>query len=251
MEDLGRLRDLHGRTAAIWGGPDVRVEPGRWVAFSGARLVDFNLALLHGDSDGEAIPALLEEIAAAKVPAVVALTGPALGEAQQLVRASWNCVGSAAFMGLDLHAAEGLAPAPGARRLAREEVERVHGVLDEVFGFGPEAARIAIPAATADEPGRSVWALEDPDGTLLSCAATMVVEDVVAVWSMATPPARRRQGHAARLLRAALAAARDDGARHCLLNATPAGEPLYRALGFEELERWQQWSRPRWVMSRF
>jgi hypothetical protein len=28
------------------------------------------------------------------------------------------------------------------------------------------------------------------------------------------------------------------------------GLPFYRALGFEELEHWQLWSRPRWVLGR-
>ena len=246
-----RLRDLHGRTAAVWGGDDVRVEPGRWVALSGVRAVDFNIALLHDASGGTAIPEVLEEIKSAGVPALVMVTGAALGEVQQLVRASWVCVGAAAFMSLDLPNPGPEAADAGVRRLERHEVARARELVAEVFGFAPELAATAVPDETADAPGRSVWGRFTPDGVLVSTAATMVVEDVVAAWSVATPPAHRRQGHADALLRGALAGAWADGARRCLLNSSPEGEPLYRALGFVELERWQMWSRPRWVLSRF
>lgn len=234
----------------MWGGDDVRVEPGRWVALSGVRAVDFNVALLHDASGGTAIPEVLEEVAAARVPALVMVTGAALGEVQQLVRASWVCVGAAAFMSLDLPEPASEAPEAGVRRLERHEVAGARELIGEVFGFGPELAATAVPDETADAPGRSVWGRFTPDGVLVSTAATMIVEDVVAAWSVATPPAHRRQGHAAALLRGAFAGAWADGARRCLLSSSAEGEALYRAVGFEELERWQLWSRPRWVLSR-
>lgn len=249
-DQLERLRRLHGATTAVWGGPGVRVEEGRWVALSGAPAVDFNVILLHADSGRRAIPQALEEIAAAEVPALVFVTGAALGEVQQLVDASWVCIGVQPLMALDLGALPPHPLDPAVRRLSRAELPAARAVVGEVFDYEEPLALAAIPDETAEAPGRSVWAVTGDDGTLLSVAATMVVEDVVAVWSMATPRAHRRQGHARRLLQGVFAAARQDGVRHCVLSASAEGEPLYRALGFTELERWQQWSRRRWVFSR-
>ncbi|HWH92258.1 MAG TPA: GNAT family N-acetyltransferase [Baekduia sp.] len=252
FEDLGRLRALHGATAALWGGDAVRVEADRWVALSGVRHIDFNVVLLHGRAGGRAIPQAIGEIADARAPAIVMVTGAALADVQQFVEASWVCIGAMPLMGLDLAGlpAESDGGAP-VRRLARAEVPQAQALVEEVFGYAPDMARTALPTTTADAAaGRAVWGLFDDGGALLSCAGTMVVDDVVAVWSMATATAHRRQGHAARLLRGALAGAREDGARSCLLTASAVGVPFYRALGFVELESWQQWSRPRWVLGR-
>ncbi|WP_187369148.1 GNAT family N-acetyltransferase [Baekduia soli] len=251
LEDLSRLRSLHGATAVLWGGDSARVEEERWVALGIGRHIDFNIVLLHGRAGGQAIPQALADVAAAGVPAIVMVTAAVLADVQQLVEASWVCIGAMPLMALDLHRL----PAPDeaglpVRRLAPDEVAAAQGLVQEAFGYDREAARTALPETAADAPGRAVWGVFDDDGTLLSSAGTMVVEDVVAVWSMATAKAHRRRGHAARLLRGALAGARDEGARSCLLTASAVGVPFYRALGFTELESWQQWSRPRWVLGR-
>jgi ribosomal protein S18 acetylase RimI-like enzyme len=247
---LERLRRLHGASTAIWGGPDVRVEEGRWVALSGVPAVDFNVVLLHADSGRRAVPQALEEIAAAQVPALVFVAGAALGEVQQLIDASWVCVGVQPLMSLELDRLDAQPLDAAVRRLDRTQLAAARAVVGEVFDYEPSLTVAAIPDETVDAPGRSVWAVVADDGTLCSVAATMVVEDVISVWSMATPRAHRRQGHASRLLRGVFASAREEGVQHCVLSASTDGEPLYRALGFVELERWQQWSRRRWVFSR-
>lgn len=250
MEELERLRRLHGASTVVWGGSDVRIEPGRWVAMSRAPSVDFNVMLLHQASEGRAVPRALAEIADADVPALVFMAGAALGEVQQLVDASWVCIGSQPLMALDLAQVSPSPPDPAVRRLDRAQVADARLVVGDVFGYDGTIAAVAVPDETADAPGRSVWALVSDDGTIRSVAASMVVEDVVSIWSMATAPAHRRQGCARRLLHGVFAAAREEGVRHCVLSASAEGEPMYRALGFVELERWQQWSRRRWVFSR-
>ena len=55
-------------------------------------------------------------------------------------------------------------------------------------------------------------------------------------------PEQRRRGIATRLMRAALDYLRDEGVRTVKLDATPAGRPVYEALGFKTeslVERWQ------------
>ncbi len=70
------------------------------------------------------------------------------------------------------------------------------------------------------------------------------------VWSMATPPAWQNKGYGRRLLTTALASSAALGVTESILQASSAGEALYRALGYEVTEYWQTWSRPRWVFGR-
>ena len=119
-----------------------------------------------------------------------------------------------------------------------------------MFGVGPELARVAIPRDAAERAGQAVWGAFDGGRRLASCLASVRAGDTVAIWSMATTPAARGRGYGAAVLGTALAAHADQGARAALLYSSAAGEPFYRRFGFRELERWQQWSRPRWVLGR-
>jgi predicted N-acetyltransferase YhbS len=67
---------------------------------------------------------------------------------------------------------------------------------------------------------------------------------------MATAADRRGEGHGRRALGAGLSALSAQGAVRSILYASVAGEPFYRRLGYTEIERWQMWSRPRWVLGR-
>jgi ribosomal protein S18 acetylase RimI-like enzyme len=80
---------------------------------------------------------------------------------------------------------------------------------------------------------------------------TSVVEDgLVVVWSMATRVECQGRGYGRRLLEAALSSELEQGAVGSLLQSSAAGKKLYRSLGYTDVEYWQLWSRPRWVMGR-
>lgn len=248
-EDLPRLRSLLGASTALWAGPDgVRVQPGWWLAQSGARSVDYNVALCHSASDGATIAESVEAINARRVPGIIMVAGTGLGDVQHLVNAGWVCIGSVPFMSrlLDGH---GRAPETSARRLVAGESDVARMIVDDVFGVGPELAAVALPDSALTAPGQSIWGLYDA-GELVSCLGAVVVEDAIVVWSMATPAAHRRRGFGSRLLTAVLIDAAAAGVSRSLLHASPDGELLYRSLGYVELERWQLWSRPRWVLGR-
>jgi predicted acetyltransferase len=106
-----------------------------------------------------------------------------------------------------------------------------------------------LPDSALELPGHAAWGLF-VDAAMVSCMGTAIVDGASIVWSMATPARYRRRGYAARLLAGALAATRDDEASYSLLRSSSIGEPLYRSMGFEVLEWWQVWSRPRWVLAR-
>jgi hypothetical protein len=52
------------------------------------------------------------------------------------------------------------------------------------------------------------------------------------------------------LLNAVFADAERAGATLALHYSSYVGESVYRSVGYVELERWQMWSRPRWVLAR-
>ena len=92
-----------------------------------------------------------------------------------------------------------------------------------------------------DRLGPLIAAIDDPrvhahgvrvDGRWACVALTLRVGDDVSVQYVATEPAYRRRGLAARVVGAALAEARADGMRSSTLQASPDGYSVYERLGF-------------------
>jgi GNAT superfamily N-acetyltransferase len=253
--ELPRLRSLLGGSTALWAG-STTVEPGRWVALSGARAVDYNVILCHSRS---AIAPSIEEFAAAGVPGLMMVAGEALADVQQLAAAGWVCIAAVPFMARELDGAERPVDPQlderdrtdsGLRELAPTELALAWELVADVFGLDPELARASLPAEALAAPGRRLWGSFDEARALTACLATVASEDAVVVWSMATSAAARGQGHGGRLLAHALADAAERGATLSLLHASEDGEPFYKAAGYWVLEYWQVWSRPRWVLGR-
>jgi GNAT superfamily N-acetyltransferase len=253
-EELGQLRERLGASASLWAGPEgVTFQARGWTALSGVRSVDYNVVLCAGD--GDELDAGVERVLTARVPTVVMVAGPALGEVQRLVARDWVCIGATPLMTRELGTGRPgppLVPAPSARRLDDAlGLAAARALVDEVFEIGPELAQLALPAPTSGaEISHELWGAFDDAGELQSCLALVRVRETVAVWSMATAAAVQGQGYGRRALEAALIAATAAGAERVVLYASPAGEPFYRRLSFREAERWQMWSRPRWVLGR-
>jgi GNAT superfamily N-acetyltransferase len=249
--DLSRLRSRLGASAVLWAGADgVTIEDRGWTALSGAKSVDYNVVVCHDASAGADLEAGVNRIAAAGVPGVMMVAGTALGEVQKLIELGWVCIGSVPLMGLELDGSDAPPAAPFVRRLGGDQLDAVRAIIDEAFGVGPEMALVAIPPDAADQSGQSLWGAFDHGDQLVSCLAAVRADEVVAIWSMATVGSARGRGYGAAVLRAALAAEAGEGARAAVLYSARASERFYRAFGYRELERWQLWSRPRWVLGR-
>jgi GNAT superfamily N-acetyltransferase len=239
----------------LWAGADgVTIQERGWTALSGIQSVNFNVVVCHGASAGADLEAGVGMIAAAGVPAVMMVAGKALGEVQKLIELGWMCIGSVPLMALELSPSDPPPASPptaaAVRRLDGDQLDAARRIVGEVFGVGPDLSLVALPRDAAERAGQSVWGAFDDEDQLVSCLAAVRADEIVAIWSMATSATARGRGHGAAVLRVALAAAALEGARAALLYATPAGEPFYLAFGYRELERWQQWSRRRWVFGR-
>jgi GNAT superfamily N-acetyltransferase len=144
-------------------------------------------------------------------------------------------------------------PSPGgsgARRLEHNDLDAARAVIASSFGIPIELGAVALPAEAFDDPKVAVWGAFDTTGALVSTLILARVQDAVVPWSMATIEAARGAGHGSRLLGAALGGAAEEGAELALLQSSPTAIGFYRGCGFTELETWQIWSRPRWVLGR-
>ena len=242
LPPVDQLRDELGSSAALWADARHAVESDRWLALSHAASVEFNLVVCHGPHDSGVVATSIAEIAEANVPTLMVLTGEALGSAQVAVDAGWACVGERAFMALP-H--PNLSVDPAARLATPDDVPAVRAVLAETFGTAPELAEVALPEPSTWPSGTEVWLLDD--GDIRAVTASVRVGGGLGIWSTATLPSQQGHGYGRRLLESVLAAS---GADHSVLQSSLVGEPFYRSLGYQVVERWQQWSRPRWVLGR-
>ena len=237
-------RSMLGTGAALWaGGGRIEVEPGWWLAFSGARTVDYNVILCHGPDAKRDVTRSLEEVRAAKVPAVIMLGGQALGMANLLAEEGWVCVDTKPVMIMRPLIGE---HDPAARRLRPEDLPEAHRLICSAFDTVPEFAEIALPSAAAENPTCETWGLFD-GGEMVTCTGGTRLGETQVMWSLATPPERQRRGYGRRLISSILAEKHDAGVTTFLFWASPPGMGVYRSLGAVVIEYLQVWSRARWV----
>lgn len=108
--------------------------------------------------------------------------------------------------------------------------------------FGRTAPSTLYPWHSQRHPHIHVYLLRE-GGRVLSGSLAHDLGDTTGIYMMATATDARRRGLAAEVLRALLADARDRGQRAAVLQATALGQPLYRQMGFRELEVWNCWVR--------
>lgn len=250
-EQIAAWRQHLGGSTALWAGAGRHeVTEQRWLTLSGCPSTDFNVILCYGDSRGDWGPLLTEslaDVAAASVPSVIMVTGPALGSVQVLIDAKWVCIGEVPLMHLPAGA---VPPDPGddaVRVLGAEDLGEVRRIVSEAFGLSPDITELAIPDATTEPGPFALWGVEIDD-RLVSVAASVRVGSSAAFWSVATPSSEHRRGHGQRLFASVHPRLRAEGVEDFLLYASGPGQALYRRLGYRVVENWQLWSYPRWVL---
>ena len=147
--------------------------------------------------------------------------------------------GSAALMVLELDCALAESPCAGVERAVDPaSVEELSDLVRAAFALRGDTG---LRGDLFEVPGADGWLLRDRDGRARSGLVATSDPDLVGIWSMATAPDSRRQGHGASLLRAVLGHYALEGATSACLISTPAGEPLYRRVGFEPVEHLRVW----------
>lgn len=79
-----------------------------------------------------------------------------------------------------------------------------------------------------------------PDGTPVAASGVFVHGTTAGVYNVATHPEHRRRGYGEALTAAAARLGADAGCTHSILQASEAGEPVYRRMGYATPDRYRQ-----------
>ena len=241
-QELSLRRGQMGRTTMPWtdlSGPDAvgEVRGGSWLFLTGAASPAVNLVLVH-DGDEATLAGTRDRVDAAGFPTAFMLAGPSedadLGD-------GWAPVGSMPFMASHL-TDEHLRRDTRVRPAAAADRDVARELMADTFDLKPDIADVCASVAGADADSMILWLLID-DGQAVSAVVTALADDAVCVWCMCTPARFARRGYGRALLADVLLRSREQGAATGLLVATPAGQPLYEATGWETLEKWQMFER--------
>jgi GNAT superfamily N-acetyltransferase len=243
------LRRHLGAAARLWSAPAHHtVEPEWWTAFSGEIGVDYNVACCHSSDNDVLVDHCLQPLLDLKKPGIVMLAGPGLATAQKLIDAGWAVVEALPLMLL-----EGSDPpdvdGAGVRALTEEDLPEARALLADTYSMSDAAAAVAVPVQAVQDPDLGAWGIFDGD-RMVSMFTGATEDGLLVVWSMTTRPPDQGKGYGRRLLAAVLRSQFDEGIQGSLLQSSPPGERLYRGLGYQVVEYWQLWSRPRWMMGR-
>jgi GNAT superfamily N-acetyltransferase len=200
----------------------------------------------------EAVQSALAPFARRRVP-MCWIVGPSSSPPDlpvYLRRAGLTAGGMQTGMAADISAPTGGRGAPGEleiREVADEaDLEHWRVPVRRAFGFPPlvdDAVMAAIAAHALDRRDVRCF-LGMLEGRPVAGSMLAPAGGVAGVYNVATLPGLRRQGIGTALTLAALDAARDAGHRWAVLLAEPAGEGIYRALGFRPLCRVETWLWP-------
>ena len=154
------------------------------------------------------------------------------------VSAGMREAGTAPLMTLELDLALAESAARGVERAVDQAcMEEVSELVRAAYGIAGSAG---LRADLPEVPGADAWLLRE-DGRAVAALVATADPDLVAIWSMAVAPEQQRSGRGTYLLSAVLGHYALEGATVACLVATPAGEPLYRAVGFRPIEQLQVW----------
>jgi GNAT superfamily N-acetyltransferase len=128
--------------------------------------------------------------------------------------------------GVEMRRLEGAAEAEDYWRVARESYASI-GFPPEVFEHYDDHAGLVADNAVA--------LLAYLGGEPVAIAMTIVNNDVAGIYWVGTTEAARGRGLGRALTAAAVDAGFDLGAELASLQASPMGEPIYRAMGFEKI----------------
>jgi len=247
---VGRNEGDHWRTlgssARIWAAGHHDIVSDSWIAFSGASSVTYNVASCRSKNPDVLTERCLQPVFDLGQPAIIMLAGAGLASAQKLADASWVTVGALPLMRLR-EPTFSFGSDPGGAALTEDELPLARELLESAYGLDAACAAVAVPDRAVKDEDMGAWGLYD-EGQLVSCVTTVVEDDIMVVWSMATRQSFQGRGYGRRLLETILRHSFDCGATASLLQSSVAGERLYRSLGYEVVEYWQLWSRPRWVI---
>lgn len=240
--DMSHLMRIYGSSAESWVlGWDFPSDGGSIVALRWHP--DGPNSVLVSGSNPEYIANVIALLESTKIRAELLVAGAALNNVQVLVDAGWVCIGARPFMRRWCRSQYGSRSVITMVRelVSVDDLVTARRVVADAFGSAPD-----LPLTSTDHV--RVWGVY-LDGDIVSCATTVEVGDTVVVWDVATRPKYQRRGYSGAILDAIHERfAMNPGVRQFILLSSHEGFRLYESRGYEVLDWWQAWSRPRWVL---
>jgi GNAT superfamily N-acetyltransferase len=123
------------------------------------------------------------------------------------------------------------------RRLTGAESDRYVDTLAQGFDVPREVFGDVMSAPLLDAPGATAYLVEH-DGEPVATAFGFLAGGLVGAYNIATPARFRRRGYGRLAVEAVLRDGFDAGADGAYLRSTEEGLPLYRSMGFRQIEQW-------------
>ena len=235
--DISVARERMGKALGAWVASSKmshQVLPGSWYFLSGMPAADVNLAMVHED-DIDVLTKTLREISLMDVPTCLFLAADGKNLSSKLPD-EWSHAGVFPLMtkalSNDVQEFD-----PRVSLATVDDIEDSMTLMAEAFLLDPINFAFLVETSKSPDSLSKIWMLKE-DGVAVSTMTTMLVDDALTVWCMATPPQYARKGYGKALLSDVLARNAATNAKIGLLGATSAGEPLYKATGWEVLEGW-------------
>lgn len=235
--DISRAREQLGISLASWvSSPNMShgLLPSSWYFLSGIASPAVNMALVQS-GDVEELKHLLQIIGQKAVPAVLFFTGQAK-ELEGQLPSDWNKLGIFTFMRKEILATENSADARVSLATAAD-VEPLVAMLAESFTVSQDTFRFLVESVNNVDALTQIWVLK-VGAEIVSTVTSVRVDDVLAIWCMATPPQHRRAGYASALLDEVLSRSAKNGAKMGLLSASSDGKSLYDIKNWITIEDW-------------
>lgn len=247
--DIAGLWRIYARhaEAVLSAGPAPRtiIQPGSFVAMSGAPHVDLNQAVIFGAGDRRDAGAIADAAQRADVPCLLGISSTVRDDVSGVLR-------DAGFEPLLEREALFFAPAvpptgPSAFQVRRAMTARDRAGIEGIFAASHEYDPDLVSSMWGprlldrdDVGGWVAWDGEEP----VSCVFVTRVGGSLGFFDMMTPARHRRRGAARAVLTQALAdaAGLGDPPDAIVFWSSPFGRPLYESLGFSVADTLDVWT---------
>ncbi len=216
---------------------------------SGSHHVDMNQAILFGGATQADAEDLCERVLAAEVPVLLGCSeGVAVHAAPALAEAGFVPLPKPeALYWMPAAPAALDAPPFDVRRVESDgDVGAMQALFEEAHGYEPVLTRTMFGRWLGTDDAASTWIAWD-GAEPVSLAIVTSAERSLSLWNVLTPPRHRRRGAGRTVVAAALTAvaarAEDAGEpiEQTFFWSSPAGRPLYEAMGFVVADNVDAW----------
>lgn len=244
---LDNLRDAFHHLFKKLEGPDSPAKfqqiQNSYLFYSGYDLAFVNQAAIF-DSSPEVLEDALQQVASWNVKCSIALAGPGLVHAATLKDRGFTPDGASPLMALAIDDSfDDFQLRPGLRAertTAHHNFDLNVDLLSKTFGMEREIT-LGLSKPTIDDPETFRYILFDGD-TPVSSSAFLAEGEIAGCFDVVTPTEHQRKGYGEELMKFMVKEQAELGRKLIVLQASQAGEVLYRRMGFQIIEYFQSWA---------